>query len=109
MAMELAASLGWSCQISPGPWESFKEGEKQKFMVMDSACRSRNISRCLSQNASVLAYINLYRNAVNFHPKISEDEKLNNFCSGQKAMVSLQPLISRPDNIDHTSRIALNA
>lgn len=94
--------------LVPQLWDEFMECVRHEFVPQDQVRRNRDKLRTLYQKGSVSAYLNLFRNIVISIPNITEDEKLDKFCSGLKPEIKLEVLKAGPISMDAAARIALN-
>ena len=95
-------------QQIPATWQEFEAAVRAEFVPQDSIRRARDKLRKLSQRTSVSSYLTEFRNTVLAIPRISDDEKLDRFCSGLKPQVKLEVLKSNPATVDDAARIALS-
>lgn len=81
---------------------------RTEFVTHDSLRRAGDKLGKLLQITSVSAYLTEFRNTLLAMPVITEDEKLDDFCSGVKPQVKLKVLKSDPTTFEQATQIALN-
>ena len=95
-------------QLIPATWKEFKTAVRAEFVPQDSIRRAGDKLRKLSQRTSASSYLTEVRNTVLAIPGVSDDEKLDRFCSVLNTQVKLEVLKSNPATVDDAARIALN-
>ena len=95
-------------QQIPVIWQDLEAAVRAEVVPQERIRRARDKLRKLSQRTSVSSYLTELRNTVLAILGISDDEKLDRFCSGLKPQVKLEVLKSNPATVDDAARISLS-
>ena len=110
--MKHTAASWWyvkvQCNQVPDTWEEFEIALRTEFIPQDRLRRARDKLRKLTQRTAVSAYLTEVQNIVLSIPGITENEKLDRFCSGLKPQVKLEVVKSNPTSFDQAAQVALS-
>lgn len=88
---------------------AFPAAVRKELVPMHIVHQRHNMLGRLIQKPRTSPYMNEFSNTAIGLPGISEDEKLDKYCSDLRPMVHLEELKSGPEILDSTTQIALNA
>ena len=83
----------------PMTWEDFKKKVGAEFIPSDHVRRARDKLRRLKHTSSISKYLAEFRNIILTIPDVTDDEKLDRFCSGLKYEIRVEVLKSGVDSL----------